>query len=70
MFLTAEELRDLTGYLKPALQRGWLASNGYSFDVRADDRPVVSRAFYGSRHTPKNARRPSAMNLAALDALE
>ena len=70
MFLTAKELRELTGYLKPAYQRRWLAANGLSFDVRRDGRPVVSRSYYESRHTPKKAGRPSAFNLAALDELD
>ncbi len=70
MFLTTENLRDLTGYRKPALQIRWLAENGYSFDVRGDGRPVVSRAYYEGRHRPAKAVRPSAFNLAALDNLE
>lgn len=41
MFLTPTELRELTGYQKPALQRRWLAEHGYRFDVRADGRAVV-----------------------------
>ena len=70
MFLTTKELRDLTGYQKPAPQIRWLAENGYSFDVRCDGRPVVSRAYYEGRHRPSKAARPSAFNLAALDNLE
>jgi Domain of unknown function (DUF4224) len=41
MFLSADDLRALTGYVKPALQRRWLFANGYKFDVRADGRPAV-----------------------------
>ena len=41
MFLTAQELRSLTGYQKPSLQRRWLTEHGYRFDVRADGRPAV-----------------------------
>ncbi len=70
MFLTAIEVQELTGYRKPTLQRRWLAANGYSFDVRGDGRPVVSRSHYESRHAPKGARRPSAPNFAALDGLK
>jgi hypothetical protein len=70
MFLTPDDLQQLTGYKKPALQRRWLVENGYSFDVRADGKPIVSRAYYESRHVPREARRPSAFNLAALDSLE
>ena len=70
MFLAAEELRNLTGYQKPTLQIRWLAENGYSFDVRCDGRPVVSRAYYEGRHRLPNTVRPSAFDLAALDLLE
>jgi hypothetical protein len=41
VFLTAIDLRELTGYQKPALQRRWLTEHGYKFDVRADGRAVV-----------------------------
>ncbi len=70
MFLNASELQELTGYQKPTLQLRWLAENGYSFDVRCDGRPVVSRAYYEARHRPSKAVRPSAFDLAALDLLE
>jgi len=70
IFLTESELEHLTGYKKPKLQRQWLANNGYSFDVRADGRPIVSRAHYESRHSGKaRGRRPSEPDFAALDAL-
>ena len=67
MFLTANQLKDLTGYRKPALQRRWLAENGYSFDVRADGRPVVSRTHYENRHEGPTVRQRTRPNLAALD---
>ena len=70
MFLTQEELQQLTGYKKPALQRRWLIDNGYNFDIRADGRPIVSRAHFEARHTPEKRKRPSAFNLAALDSVE
>lgn len=44
MFLTAEQIEELTGYKKPSLQRRWLLANGYRFDVRADGRPALLRA--------------------------
>ena len=70
MFLSASDLQELTGYQKPALQLRWLAENGYSFDIRADGRPVVSVAHYEARHNPQKRQRPSAFNLAALDSLK
>jgi hypothetical protein len=41
VFLTCDQLEALTGYKKPKLQRDWLATNGYHFDVRGDGRPAV-----------------------------
>jgi hypothetical protein len=41
VFLSPENLIELTGYKKPALQRRWLIKNGYRFDVRADGRASV-----------------------------
>ena len=69
MFLTRAQLVRLTGYRQKAKQRTWLAANGYSFDVRADGTPSLSRAAYEARHAPRAKRRPSALNLAALDDL-
>ena len=40
MFLTVDQLKELTGYQKPALQRKWLLDNGYRFDVRNDGTPA------------------------------
>ncbi|MDH3645956.1 MAG: DUF4224 domain-containing protein [Gammaproteobacteria bacterium] len=70
IFLTADELGELTGYQRPALQRRWLAENGYSFDVRADGKPIVSRAHYEGHHCRAESPRPSAFHLGALDHLE
>lgn len=41
MFLTSDEVKQLTGRTKPKLQREWLIEQGYRFDVRADGRPSV-----------------------------
>ena len=70
VFLSNTEIRMLTGYSKPAFQRRWLAQNGYSFDVRADGKPVVSQAHYEAHHSLQKRGRPSAFDLAALDLLE
>ena len=70
MFLSADNIGQLTGYRKPALQRRWLVQNGYSFDVRADGRPVVSLAQYEARHMPSRRTRPSVPDFGALDELE
>ncbi len=68
MFLSVDELRELTGYKKSALQRRWLAENGYCFEVRADGKPVVSRAHYEDRQQgPQMRGRLLGPNLEALD---
>ena len=68
MFLTADQLRDLTGYKKPALQRRWLADNGFSFEVRSDGRPIVSRSYYENRQLgPQKRQRLVGPNLDGLD---
>lgn len=46
LFLTAEELRDLTGYKKPGYQIIWLRGQGFIFRVAADGYPRVDRSHY------------------------
>ncbi len=41
MFLTPEQLRELTGYQLAAYQIRWLQSRGVTHWVRADGKPVV-----------------------------
>lgn len=41
MFLTTEQLQEMTGYQTYSRMVVWLADNGYSFDVRSDGRPNV-----------------------------
>lgn len=49
MFLTAEELRDLTGYQKPAMQKKWLAARAWAYEVNAAGHPKVLRALVEKR---------------------
>lgn len=41
MFLTYEDLVDLTGYKYKSLQKRWLVEAGYKFSVRRDGFPCV-----------------------------
>ena len=41
MFLTADQLRELTGYVKPSKQIEWLTRNGVPHHINAAGRPVV-----------------------------
>ncbi len=47
MFLTPDELTELTGVRQKAAQRRWLARNAIPFRVRADGRAAVSREHLG-----------------------
>lgn len=49
MFLTPDELADLTGYVVPAYQVKWLDRAGYPFETNAAGRPKVLRAYVERR---------------------
>lgn len=44
LFLTPEELHELTGYRRPAEQRAFLKRKGWRFEVNAAGKPRVARA--------------------------
>ena len=68
MFLSKEELEQLTGYKKPTLQLRWLVDNNYRFDVRADGRPAVLREQVHQRQIKDvDMRMLPGPNLDALD---
>jgi hypothetical protein len=70
MFLSADELQELTGYKKPALQRRWLTQNGYQFDVRGDSRPAVLEAQVRLRQFKGLGNLANALEEPNLDALD
>jgi hypothetical protein len=49
MFLTKDEVADLTGCKIRDRQMRWLASNGYKYEVGMDGVPKVLRSFVESR---------------------
>ncbi|WP_348094972.1 DUF4224 domain-containing protein [Collimonas sp.] len=49
MFLTVDELRELTGYVYNSRQIDWLRRNNWKFEVTAQMRPKVARSFFESR---------------------
>jgi hypothetical protein len=49
VFLTAEELVQLTGRNRSDCQRRWLERNGWAHTVNLNGRPVVSRAYAEKR---------------------
>ena len=44
MFLSSEELIDLTDRRNPRHQSRWLAEHGYPFEISASGRPKVLRS--------------------------
>ena len=44
MFLTTQELVELTDYKHPAKQIRWLREHGYRFEIGASGRPKVLRS--------------------------
>jgi hypothetical protein len=49
MFLTKEELRELTGYVYHCRQIDWLRRHNWRFEVTAQERPKVARSYFESR---------------------
>jgi hypothetical protein len=63
VFLTREQLEELTGYVTAAGQRRWLTREGIAFRIRRDGRPVV--IIDELRSKPRERVAPP--NFAALD---
>ena len=55
MFLTKEEIFELTGYKRLAAQCRWLADRGYRFEVNALGRPVVLASSVERRLQPRSS---------------
>jgi hypothetical protein len=49
MFLTADELKELTGYTYHCRQIEWLRRHNWRFEVTAQQRPKVARSYFESR---------------------
>jgi hypothetical protein len=49
MFLTPDEIRELTGYQRHADQRAWLTRHGWKFEENAAGRPIVLRYYAEQR---------------------
>jgi len=55
MFLTADELYELTGLRQAAAQIRWLQRNGVEHYVRADGKVRVRHAAFGEQNTAKSS---------------
>ncbi len=62
LFLTRDELMELTERKRRAKVAEWLVENGYRFDVASDGWPKVLRSALESRLTPSRGKRPAARN--------
>lgn len=56
MFLTPDELVELTGYHSPAWQVRWLERHGFAYKRSATGRIVLSRAYVESRMAGQQAK--------------
>lgn len=73
MFLTADELRELTGYKLSTCQMRWLSNHGWQFEVSQIGRPIVGRAYARQKlgfvdSATKPYRPEPKMNLDAIRA--
>jgi hypothetical protein len=57
MFLSPQDIEDLTGYKRPSAQIRWLASRGYKVDVNGKGQPVVLKALVESKLGTAERRR-------------
>jgi hypothetical protein len=64
MFLTAEELLELTGLRRPSAQIRWLRSRQIRHYVNAVGHPVIARAWLiGDRESVSTPQRPNLLVL-------
>lgn len=69
MFLSPDELKDLTGYKLRACQRRWLADHGWKFEVDRRGFPKVLRAELERRMLGgPDTKKVRELNLKALAA--
>jgi hypothetical protein len=68
VFLTADQLHELTGFRRPSAQIRWLRDNHWAFAVRADGKPsVAEREFEAQMCTGQKAAATDEPDFAALD---
>lgn len=60
MFLTVNELRALTGRVRPTAQVAWLRRYRWRLALDADGRPKVAREYYEHRMVTEQAPTPTA----------
>jgi hypothetical protein len=45
IFLTMDEVSELTGFKTPARQVEWLSRKGWRFEINGNRRPIVARKY-------------------------
>lgn len=61
MFLSKDEIAELTGYKLPAHQCRWLVARGWVFERNRNNRPIIGRDYARSRlGGAKQAASPSS----------
>ncbi|WP_366525426.1 DUF4224 domain-containing protein [Ferrovum sp.] len=72
LFLSPEEVRELTGYCRPSKQVEWLRREGMNFRIAADGHPRVLldhvNQVLGGLARQGNNRRPSEPDFSVLVA--
>ena len=66
MFLTPEELRELTDRTYAKYQIAWLVENGWKWEPSADGHPKVLRAYAEERMGGKPTARHSRVRVQGL----
>lgn len=71
LFLTRDELHELTGLQQAAAQRRWLETHGWRYEIAANGRPKVARLYFERKMAeiavpPDQPREPWAVNVSAL----
>jgi hypothetical protein len=55
LFLTDDEMRELTGRARKGDQVAWLRTSGIPYHVNAAGKPIVARAHFTREPVPANA---------------
>lgn len=66
LWLTKDEVADLTGYSRPTCQMRWLKDNGYRFNVSADGTPRVFTSNFGQPAQEEKTVQPNFEGLTKL----
>jgi len=76
MFLTEDDVRELTGYSYCSRQIEWLRNHNWKFEVTAQNRPKVARSYFESRlgasvrtHLPDVVESAARPNFKAISQL-